>query len=211
MTTRYRFILFYIMLSLAWACTRLPSIAATPAAKPLSGFPASFQEWRMTSQNRFNEEVINVLKPTDYLSRSYERANVKQRVSLYIGYHDGGKESGEIHSPKNCLPGSGWQQLSTERIDLKEPLGKISLVKAVYQKGDSRELFMYWFQVQDKTLSDEYSLKLAGITNSIFHGRKDAAFVRVSVPFEADEHEATAAGTGFIRDIFPLIREFLPA
>ena len=164
----------------------------------------------MTSQARFSEDILNVLKPTDYLSRNYEGSSVK-RIGLYIGYHDGGNESGEIHSPKNCLPGSGWQELSAAKMDLNEPLGKISLVKAIYQKGESRELFLYWFQVQDKTLSDEYSLKLAEITSSIIHGRKDAAFIRVSVPIEVGEHEAAAAGVRFIRDFYPLIREFLPA
>ena len=209
MTARFRFIFFYCMIVLTWACIHLPSIAAVPVAKPLSDFPAICHEWRMTSQTRFSEDILNVLKPTDYLSRSYEGSNIKN-VGLYIGYHDGSGKSGEIHSPKNCLPGSGWQQVSTEQIKLDEPLGKICMVRAVYQKGESRELFLYWFQVQGKTLSDEYSLKLAEITNSIIHGRKDAAFIRVSVPFEDNEHEASAAGIRFIRDVYPLIREFLP-
>ena len=164
----------------------------------------------MTAQERFTEDILSVLKPTDYLSRRYEGSTVG-RVGFYIGYHDGGKESGEIHSPKNCLPGSGWQQLSSERMDLKEPLGTINLVKAVYQKGSSRELFLYWFQMRDKTIADEYVLKLAGISSSVVHGRKDAAFIRVSVPFEVDEQEAAATGIRFIRDVYPLIREFLPA
>jgi len=210
MIKRSRFILFYLLLLLTWACINLTSSAAVPVIKPLSQFPAVYQEWRMISQERFSEVILSVLKPTDYLSRSYEGPRAR-RIGLYIGYHDGGKESGEIHSPKNCLPGSGWQQVSTERMHLSTPPGKISLIKAVYQKGESRELFLYWFQVQDKTLSDEYSLKLAGITNSIIHGRKDAAFIRISVPFEVDEHEAAAAGVRFIQDFYPLIREFLPA
>lgn len=210
MISRSRFILFYLLLMLTWACIHQTSSAAVPVAKPLSQFPAAYQEWRMISQELFSDVVLSVLKPTDYLSRSYEGPGAK-RIGLYIGYHDGGKESGEIHSPKNCLPGSGWQQLSTERMHLDTKLSKISLIKAVYQKGEHRELFLYWFQVRDKTLSDEYSLKLAGVTNSILHGRRDAAFIRVSVPFEVDEHEAAAAGVSFIQDFYPLIREYLPA
>jgi EpsI family protein len=210
MIARSRFILLYLLLMLTWACIHLTSRTSVPVAKPLAQFPAVYQEWRMISQERFSDVVLSVLKPTDYLSRNYEAPKVR-RIGLYIGYHDGGKESGEIHSPKNCLPGSGWQQVSTERMNLNTPLNKISLIKAVYQKGEIREMFLYWFQVQDKTLSDEYSLKLAGITNSIFHGRKDAAFIRISVPFDVDEHEAAEAGVRFIQDFYPLIREFLPA
>ncbi len=210
MITRYRFIRFYLLLILTWACIHLTPRTAVPVVRPLDQFPTVYREWRMVSQERFSEIILSVLKPTDYLSRSYEGSRVS-RVGLYIGYHDGGKESGEIHSPKNCLPGSGWQQISAERMHLGTPPSKISLIKAVYQKGENRELFLYWFQVQDKTLSDEYSLKLAGITNSVIHGRKDAAFIRISVPFEVDEHEAAAAGVRFIMDFYPLIRDFLPA
>ena len=204
-----RFILFYFLLLLTWGYIHFQSKNAVPVARSLSDFPVVCQEWRMTSQSRFSEDVIKILKATDYLSRNYEGSNTG-RVGLYIGYHDGGKESGEIHSPKHCLPGSGWQQLSSKRIDLNEPLGKISLVKAVYQKGEKRELFLYWFQMQDKTISDEYSLKLAGITNSILHGRKDAMFIRVSVPFEVDENGAALAGVRFIRDFYPLIKKYFP-
>ena len=210
MKPRFRFILFYLLVLLTWVCTYLPSRASVAGIRPLADFPVSYREWRMTSQGSFSKEILAALKPTDYLSRRYENGT-GSRIGLYIGYHDGGKNSGEIHSPKNCLPGSGWQQLSSQRMLLNEPLGTINLVKAVYRKAESRELFLYWFQVRDTSLADEYSLKLAGITGSILHGRKDAAFIRVSVPFETDEAEAAAAGIRFIRDIYPLIRDFIPA
>lgn len=209
MNSRYRFTLVYLMLTLTWAFIYLSARTAVPVVNPLAKFPAACQEWRMTSQVRFSNEILSVLKPTDYLSREYESLGGR-RIRLYIGYHDGGKKSGEIHSPKNCLPGNGWQQVSTEQMHLSEQLGNINLVKAVYQKGESRELFLYWFQMQQKTFSNEYSLKLAGISNSIIHGRKDTSFIRVSVPFEVDEKEATEAGINFIRDMYPLMRDFIP-
>lgn len=208
MNLRCRFILFYLLLIVTMGCMHLPARVSVPPAKSLAFFPTICREWRMTSQERLSDDILSVLKPTDYLSRRYEDGS-GARISLYIGYHDGGKASGDIHSPKNCLPGSGWQQLSSGRMDIKEPLGTINLTRAVYQKGEYRELFLYWFQVRNKTLSDEFSLKLAGITNSIMHGRKDAAFIRISIPFEVDEHEVAARGVRFIREVYPLIRQFL--
>jgi len=153
---------------------------------------------------------MSILKPTDYLSRRYEAAN-GGKVTLYIGYHDGGPQSGEIHSPRHCLPGAGWQQLSATRTVLVQPHDAIHLARAVYQKGQSRELFFYWFQVRGESIADEYRLKLAGITGALVHGRKDAGFIRVSVPFEADEQEAAATGASFIRELYPLLREFIPS
>jgi EpsI family protein len=163
----------------------------------------------MSSRSEFSANILSVLKPTDYLYRQYKDAG-GNTLSLYVGYHGGGKDSGGIHSPKNCLPGGGWYEVSTRRRMLETPGGRINLVQAVYQKGESKDLFLYWFQVRDRSISDEYSLKLAEILNSVLYRRRDASFIRVSVPVEADLEQAVARGEQFIRDFEPLFREFLP-
>jgi EpsI family protein len=92
------------------------------------------------------------------------------------------------------------------------PVGEkaVRLVCSVYQNGDAKEMFLYWFQVKGKTLNDEYSLKLAEVTNSILHGRRDSAFVRISIPFEEDDEAAFEAGRRFIEEFYPEIRSVLP-
>jgi len=205
-----RFIAVYALLIVVGLYINLHADITVPMNRPFEEFPVNCQEWRMTSQHSFSDGVLEALKPTDYLSRQYAGAQ-GNRINLYIGYHGGGKEGGEIHSPKHCLPGSGWYEASSARMEFDTAGRKVNLVKAVYQKGEAKELFLYWFQVQDKTLSDEYSLKLAGITGSMLQRRRDATFIRVSVPFEGNEEEAMAAGSRFVRDFFPVIREFLPS
>jgi EpsI family protein len=206
----YRFIIVFILLALAGLFINLHANISVPINKPFSKFPALNRVWLMTSQAEFSDNVLNVLKPTDYLSRQYQGED-GSRVGLYIGYHGGGKGSGGIHSPKNCLPGSGWYEVSSKRFHLEVNGERINMVRAVYQKGEYNELFLYWYQVKGKTLSDEYSLKLAEITNSVLFRRRDSAFIRVSVPFETDEKRAAAVGERFVRDFFPIIKEFLPA
>ena len=163
----------------------------------------------MISQSAFSTAVLDVLKPTDYLSHQYQGSD-GAKVSIYIGYHGGGKESGGIHSPKHCLPGSGWYEISSKRDYLEVNGERINMVRAVYQNGESKELFLYWFQVKGRTMSEEYSLKLAEITNSFMYRRRDSAFIRVSVPIEADEQGAAAVAERIVKDFFPVIRDFLP-
>jgi EpsI family protein len=210
MINNYRFIIVFVLLAIAGLFINLHADITVPINKPFVMFPTLNRTWLMTSQAEFSENVLNVLKPTDYLSRQYQGDN-GARVGLYIGYHGGGKGSGGIHSPKNCLPGSGWYEVSSKRLHLEVNGDRINLVRAVYQKGDYNELFLYWFQVKGKTLSDEYSLKLAEITNSVLYRRRDSAFIRVSVPFESDEQRANAVAERFVRDFVPVIREFLPS
>jgi EpsI family protein len=204
-----RFATVCILLTAAALYLNLHKDLDVPMNKSFTMFPQTVSGWHMTQEFPMSEDVQKVLMATDTLTRRYETVDGKS-VDLYIGYHGGGKDSGEIHSPKHCLPGSGWFEISTKRRLLDVSGTKVNLVQAIYQKGGSRQLFLYWFQVQDKTINDEYSLKMAEILNSILYRRRDAAFIRISVPFEADEQATLALGERFARDMFPIIRGFLP-
>ncbi len=204
-----RFVSIYLLLGALALYLHLHADVQIPANKPFSEFPRTVAEWQMTSQSEFSAGVLRVLKAADYFSRQYTDT-AGNRVSLYLGYYSGGKDSGGIHSPKHCLPGSGWFELWTKRGMLDLPAGRLRVVRAVYQKGGQKELYLYWFQVREKTLSDEYSLKLAEITNSLFSRRRDSAFVRISVPFDTDQAKAIQVAERFARAFYPSIQEFLP-
>ena len=204
-----RFIIVYALLGISALFLFTHSDFSVPMNKPFSEFPARVAQWRMISRQEFSEGVLKALKPTDYLSRQYQAPDGR-RVNLYLGYHNGGKDSGGIHSPKHCLPGSGWYEVSTMKTIDDTGNGKINMVQAVYQKGGLREMFLYWFQVRGTSINDEYRLKLAEIMNSVTSRRRDCTFIRISVPFETDQKRAEALGRKFIRDFQPIIQEYLP-
>lgn len=204
-----RFMAVYLLMIITGLFINLHSDIAVPINRPFNEFPKSNQGWQMTSQSVFSERELKMLKPTDYLYRDYLGSG-GSHVELYIGYHGGGKDSGGIHSPKHCLPGSGWYKVKNNEISLDVGTKNINLVKAIYQKGEVKTLFLYWYQLKGKSLSDEYSLKLSEILNSIFYRRRDSAFIRISVSFEADEEKAFSTGIQFIRDFYPAIQDFLP-
>ncbi|MEW6003371.1 MAG: exosortase C-terminal domain/associated protein EpsI, partial [Nitrospirota bacterium] len=166
-------------------------------------------DWHMLSQSTFSEDILKVLKTSECIDRQYINSE-GNKVHFYIGYHGGGKDSGEIHSPKHCLPGSGWFKVMEKEVLINVSGKQINLVKAIYQKGTAKELFLYWYQIKGKTLSDEYSLKIAEIVNSIFYRRKDSALIRISVPFDEEEEKAFYVGSNFLKDFYPIIKGFLP-
>ena len=43
----------------------------------------------------------------DYINRVYLGSTTP--IELYIGYYKDQRSGDKIHSPKNCLPGSGWE------------------------------------------------------------------------------------------------------
>ena len=209
MIAKSRFIIIYVALIAVALYLNLHQDMTVPTNRPFSEFPIQHNSWEMISQAEFSQQVLDVLRPTDYISRQYVSPEGKD-VGLYIGYHGGGKGTGGIHSPKHCLPGGGWFEESSQRQKLTVGDDTLNIVKSVYRKGDSSEMFLYWFQVQGDTLSDEYSLKLAEIKNSMLKRRRDSAFIRISVPVEGDLQVASARGEMFVKDFYPLIQQFLP-
>ena len=209
MIGKTRFVVVYVMLIVVGLYINIHTDREVPTNKPLAEFPVSVQSWRMTSQSEFSQGVLSVLRPTDYISRQY-RGDSGRTVNLYIGYHGGGKDSGEIHSPKHCLPGSGWYKVASDDMEMGVNGEKLNLVKAVYQNGEQREMFLYWFQVRGKSISNEYALKLAEIVNSLLHSRRDSAFIRISVPMESGGELASVDGKRFVEDFYPVVRRFLP-
>lgn len=209
MKATVRFSALYLLFIIAALYLNLHSDVSVPINRPFSEFPRSQSDWNMTGQSEFSSAVLDILRPTDYLSRQYTDTT-GNKVTLYVGYHSGGKGSGGIHSPKHCLPGSGWLELYTKRGTLKVGNEQIQVVRAVYQKGGQKELYLYWFQVKGKTLSDEYSLKLAEVTNSLFYRRRDSAFVRISLSFDADMAKAQSVADRFAVEFYPVLTSFFP-
>ena len=205
----WRFIVLYILLGLAATYVYTRSEAAVPVNQSLSLFPQQMGDWTMTGQARFDERVLAVLLPTDYLSRSYENSR-GERLSLYIGYHDGGPSSGPIHSPKQCLPGSGWNRLNDGARQLTVNGEQMAYVSSLYQKDTEKQLFLYWFQVRDQFLTNEYALKFAMAKNSFLSNRRDSSFIRLSVMVKDGEDDARLIGEDFIKAFLPAIQESLP-
>lgn len=209
MSMRLRFFVLFALLAAMAGYMNFHRDLIVPMAKSFGEFPASHAGWRMAGQSSLSEGVIEVLMPTDYLSRRYA-AEDGTIVDMYLSYFDGGPNSGGIHSPKHCMPGSGWHEMSSDRTTLDLGGGTVNLVRAVYAMGDQRELIYYWFDMRGQTMSDEYSLKLAEITGSMFHSRRDQSFIRISVQTKGNLDKAEKKIEDFLRDFYPVIREFLP-
>ena len=209
MKQRGRFVIVSILLVLTSSFIYLHSDLKVPMNKPFTEFPVYYQQWHMVEQSMISAEALEVLKPTDYVDRKYI-SDTGVPVNMYIGYHGGGRDSGGIHSPKNCMLGSGWIEEPEIQIEMNVDGKRLNVNKAVYQNGGIKQLLLYWYMVKGKPITSEYSRKAHEIMNSAFYRRTDAAFIRISMTFEGDEGPALASGIKFINDFYPLITEFLP-
>lgn len=128
---------------------------------------------------------LKVAAPNAYLLRDYfipGDTAAAHTFTLYIGYYDHQTQGRTIHSPKNCLPGSGWEPLSSSTEVLSTPQGPAPVNRYLLQNHDLRALVLYWYQGRGRVASNEYLVKWQLLRDAALKRRSDEALVRIIVP-----------------------------
>ena len=212
-----------IVLSITLLCGAAAVVRANrpeqaPPRVAFEQFPSQLGDWTGQQLPPMEGKVLKVLGVDDYLNRAYFRPD-RSVAGLYIGYYKSQRQGDAIHSPQNCLPGSGWEPL--ERTDLTIPTmtaagaTDISVNRYLIQKGVDRQLVLYWYQSHGRVVASEYWSKFYLIQDAVRMNRTDAALVRVIVPISPrqDNGESIAEGQAvdFVKKIFPLLPSYLPS
>src|SRR5690349_2447424 len=78
-------------------------------AAPLTTVLPSFEGLTVTNL-RIPDEERRVAGMSDYVARVYSRDSLMQFTTL-VSYYERQSQGKTIHSPRNCLPGAGWEIL----------------------------------------------------------------------------------------------------
>lgn len=186
---------------------------AVPPRKPLNSFPKNIENWT-GQEGFFDKQVYDVLGVDDSALISYQGPEGKS-VQLYVGYYQSQREGDLIHSPKNCMPGSGWDiiQTSLEEISPADPSPqKIKVIKLILEKGASRQVVLYWFQSRGRFIASEYLQKIYMVWDAITKNRTDEAFVRLIAPVgPKGEAYTTEYLRTFAERLIPVLIQYLPS
>jgi exosortase D (VPLPA-CTERM-specific) len=181
------------------------SIEGVPVRQPLAGFPSALGHWRGYDDPPLAEDVQTVLNADDLLMRTYFAPDGTS-VGLYVGYWEAQRRGDAVHSPLNCLPGTGWQPLSKRLVAIDQRTGSanghpIEVNRYVIQKGTERLLVLYWYQGHGRVVASEYAGKFFLVADAIRMGRTDTSIVRVITRIDgadpAAEARAERAATDF--------------
>jgi EpsI family protein len=184
---------------------------AIPAGRSLSAVPAMLGPWKLAQEGVIDDDTRNVLKADDLLNRFYASGN--QGANLFVAAFRSQRNGKAPHSPKNCLPGSGWTPLNsgTEAIDVGRAM-PIVVNRYVVAHGDDRSLVLYWYQSRDRAIASEYTAKFWVVVDAMRLNRTDTALVRVVVPIlNRDEDAAAKSATDFVKAFYGTLREYLPS
>jgi EpsI family protein len=182
----------------------------TPLAAPLSGFPPTVGDWKLAHEGVIDQEQLDVLKADDTLTRFY--TSKEGGANIFIAFFKTQRNGQSPHSPKNCLPGAGWQSSETGRIDV--PIaggGSININQYVVSKGEAQSVVFYWYQSQGRVIADEFAAKFHLVSDSIRKHRSDTALVRVIVPIPPGQTTTSEKiGVDFVKAFYPVVKGYLP-
>jgi len=126
-----------------------------------------------------------------------------------VAYYGSQAQGDSIHSPKHCLPGSGWQPISQTRSVVRAGDRELPLNRYVIQRRGERQLVLYWFQGRGRLIASEYANKLFLFADALRLGRTNGALVRVATPLGPDDRTADQAATRFIHALQPTLGRWL--
>jgi EpsI family protein len=184
-----------------------------PTVEPLLLFPSVIGDWLIYRDFPLDKEVLEVLKADDTLNRFYVNQTTKEMAGLYIAYFQTQRYGQAPHSPKNCLPGAGWEPIQEDFVSLRVPGwdAPIRVNRYVVEHGDEKSVTLYWYQSHNRVIAREYAAKLWAVADSIHYRRSDTALVRIVVPVgPAGIDAAEQTGASFVQALFPALLRQLP-
>jgi EpsI family protein len=209
-TTR---ILSVVLLAQAGIFYGLSRPERVPAHRELAGFQLASGPWKAVQDQQLDQETLDVLKADDILARVYRDTDNSAVATLFVAYFKTQRTGKTPHSPKNCLPGSGY--VPTESGFLTVPIAgnkAIQVNRYVVAHGDDQSVVLYWYQSHNRVVASEYSAKLYTVADAIRYDRSDTALVRVVAEArDGNTQRATDAAVSLVQSFFEPLKSYLGA
>jgi len=122
---------------------------------------------------------------SNYTFRAFNRDSLDPGFSVYVGYYDYQVQGKTIHSPKNCLPGGGWEAVESGTRTLTVDGGRPVTVNRYFAANTEQRaqaMVYYWYQGRGRVEANEYRVKWNLLRDAALHGRTEEALVRIVVP-----------------------------
>ena len=229
-------VLATLMLLSAWGVIQSFSRGeAEMAKKAFVEFPLVLDGQWEGKELGMEDNILKVLKLTDYMMRVYSPVNTVKSLEaaklagetttpdpatpqsgeapvwLYVGYYKSQRTGATYHSPKNCLPGAGWQFVRSDYVTVPlQGTSGVTINQVLIQKGLDKQVILYWYQDRGRVIASEYWAKAYMIWDAITMNRTDGSLVRISIPVINSPDEALAQGLGFLKDLWPTLLDYMP-
>lgn len=184
----------------------LAGAASQPGRTALRELPQQLRGWNLAGEMRLSEDVLGALAPDDYLARQYERERDHRGGELLVAYFKDQTEGFGPHSPKVCLPASGWETVVQKQESISGTAGSFPVNHFVIQQGEQKSVVLYWYHTAGRETVGEIEARLWLAWDSMMWRGTDIALVRLIVPVAGNDTEGAAEAA---RDMARTVHENL--
>jgi EpsI family protein len=196
------FLITVVLLSGTLAASRLSERRRSEyLAQPLENIDRQLAGWRAVSDEALGARVLKALLPTSYLARTYQKGD--RQLGLFIAFYAQQRAGESMHSPKHCLPGSGWEIWNYDSAVIPVTGRQVIVNKYSIHNGGQRDLMFYWYQSRQRIIASEYLGKLLLVRDALVDGRTAASIVRLTIP---DTAGASDEAVTFASTLIPQVQ-----
>ena len=140
-------------------------------------FPLEKDGW-IGSRDNLIPEFIEMLNPSVIFSATYTNRE-GATAHLFFDYFTGQSNPGGPHSPRNCVPGSGWAILNETEREITVNDRVIKIGRFDISRGESKMVMDFWYITRYGETSNDYMFKFYSMISSLTFRSNDIAFVRI--------------------------------
>jgi EpsI family protein len=151
-----------------------------PLVVPLDQIDSHIAGWTGAGDQTLPAPTLRSLAPTAYLVRTYMKGQVP--LGLFIAFYAQQRAGESMHSPKHCLPGSGWEIWKHESAYIPVHGKQVQVNKYSIQNGGTRMVMFYWYQSKTRIVANEYMGKILLARDTMLSGHTAGSIVRIMLP-----------------------------
>ena len=149
---------------------------ATAGDVNFDSFPMQIGDWNGVKE-KVAPNVLALLNPQDIISATYRNSD-GITVHLLFDFFSSEATFGGPHSPRNCLPGSGWVIAETVPNSIESANRLIPAGRFRLQRQNARQVMDFWYITHFGETSNDYVFKMYELLSALTFKPRDIAFVR---------------------------------
>jgi EpsI family protein len=212
MRERWVFLVAVALAIQAVAVALVSGVEQVPAVPDLASFPTAIGDWQRVREDLLSEGMVRTLGADARITSTYLDRRTGLYADLLVAWFQSQRGGArQPHSPKVCLPATGWTPQETGDLTLGFPSGSITVNRLLMAGNNQKVVVTYWYQTPRRVVAGEWAAKFWLAADALRDRRSDTALVRIFVwTGKGGTTEANDAAVRFTRSLYPLLRDHLP-
>lgn len=177
-----------------------------PLKQSFDKFPLEIGPWH-GNPIPVDPEMIKATGAHAYFNADYKAISDHKQISLWIAYYENQETESIGHTPRHCLPGSGWDTLKSGVTEIA-PGKKVNYM--IMDAMGKKVLVYYWNLVGGKIVTSDRWNKFYLIYHGLINRRTDAALVRLIIPIDGDMEAVRGNLNSFANLVISVLPKIIP-